>query len=117
MASQVDIRTIFDAVDEDYSGAIDTHELQKALGKGGFVLSLASTSQLIRLHDLNCDNKINFQEFCGLHQFLTEAQSAFILAAGSPTATQIGREQLRGALAELGKTMSSLHSRLRNVWF
>jgi hypothetical protein len=102
-ASLEEIRVTFAAVDEDKSGAVDVNELQRALVKGGYTLSLASCAMLIRINDSNGDGKIDFQEFTGLHRFLFQLQAAFVQAAGgSPTATQINSAQLKSALDILG---------------
>ena len=100
--SQQEIQAIFSAVDVDQSGSVDAKELQAALQKGGFALSLASIAMLIRVHDPNGDGKMDLQEFARLHVFLTQAQHAFVTAAGSTQATQITLPQLRNALNTLG---------------
>jgi peflin len=102
-ASLEEIQRTFTAVDEDKSGSIDVNELQRALIKGGFSLSLASVAMLIRINDSNGDGKIDFQEFSGLHRFLFQIQAAFVQAAGgSPSVTQITSTQLKSALDILG---------------
>lgn len=101
-ASLEEIQTIFTAVDADKSGCIDVTELQQALIKGGYTLSLASVAMLIRINDSNGDGKIDFQEFTTLHRFLFQLQNAFVQAAGSPTVTQINSTQLKSALDILG---------------
>ena len=97
-----EVRTIFQAVDTDKSGVIDAIELQNALVKGGFQLSLTSAAVLIRLHDSDGDGKVNFNEFFGLHKFLAQVQQAYVNASGSPTATQIHSGQVKNALDALG---------------
>ncbi|KAG7672467.1 hypothetical protein Ndes2526B_g09012 [Nannochloris sp. 'desiccata'] len=101
-ASLKEIQATFAAVDEDKSGFIDVNELQRALVKGGYTLSLTSCALLIRINDNNGNGRIDFQEFAGLHRFLFQLQAAFAQAAGSPTATQINSTQLKSALDILG---------------
>ena len=99
-----EIQTIFTAVDLDGSGHIDATELQAALGKSGFVLSLTTIAQLIRLHDRHNDGRIDFQEFTALYNFLGEAQAVFHKAGGgSADVKKISSTQLKGALASLGR--------------
>lgn len=101
-ASFEEIQRTFTAVDEDKSGSINVNELQNALIKSGFNLSLTSVAMLIRINDSNGDGKIDIQEFTGLHRFLFQLQNAFVQAAGSPTVTQINSTQLKSALDILG---------------
>jgi Ca2+-binding EF-hand superfamily protein len=97
-----EIQVTFAAVDEDKTGFINVSELQQALAKGGYTLSLTSCAMLIKINDDNRDGRMNFQEFAGLHRFLSQLQAAFAQAAGSPTATQINATQLKSALDILG---------------
>jgi len=99
--SHQEVNAIFLAVDQDRSGAIDAAELQAALSKSGFVMSLAAVAQLIRIYDKNNDNRIDLQEFVGLHKFLSKAQAAFAAYAGSITG-QLSEDNLKAAIVELG---------------
>jgi hypothetical protein len=102
-ASLQEMQATFTAVDENKNNSIDVEELQRALVKGGYSLSLASCAMLIRINDSNGDGKIDFQEFSALHRFLFQLQAAFVQAAGgSPTVTQINSAQLKSALDILG---------------
>jgi len=98
-----ELQVIFAAVDEDKTGFINASELQRALAKGGYTLSLTSCAMLIKVNDTNRDGKIDLQEFAGLQRFLNQLQAAFVQAAGgSPQATQINSTQLKSALDVLG---------------
>lgn len=106
--SEQEVAAIFSAVDQDRSGAIDVEELQLALSKGGFVMSLTTVAQLIRLFDRNNDGKIDFSEFAGLHKFMGDAQTLFVAVAGSSTATQLTVDQLRRAVTQSGENLEPL---------
>mmetsp|Transcript_6637 Transcript_6637/g.24626 ORF Transcript_6637/g.24626 Transcript_6637/m.24626 type:complete len:154 (-) Transcript_6637:627-1088(-) len=71
------IREWFRSVDKDGTGQINCVELQAALAKGNLHFSLASVAHMIRMHDIDKSGRINYQEFCLLHQFLTQVQNTF----------------------------------------
>lgn len=100
--SLAELRQFFDAVDTDHSGAISVTELQDALGKSGFVFSLAQVNQFLKICGATGPNGLPFSDFEKLHTFLTTAQSNFQAAAnGAPS---INKQQLRQAIDKSGYT-------------
>ena len=99
-----ELKRIFTVVDLDKTGMVDAIELQNALCQGGYNISLQTVAMLIRLHaNTNNDARIDFNQFCGLHEFMRGCQDAFGTAAGSPTATSINITQCNQALTSLGE--------------
>ncbi|CAD7704398.1 unnamed protein product [Ostreobium quekettii] len=71
------LRNWFQAVDVDGNGQITAEELQAALKKGNLNFSLATVARMIRAFDKDSIGSIGFEEFEGLHLFLTQLQSSF----------------------------------------
>jgi peflin len=76
------LRDYFDAVDLDNSNSISSTELVQVLAKSGLNFSLATCSQMIRVHDTTNSNNISFEEFQGLHSFLMSVHDAFSSISG-----------------------------------
>jgi Ca2+-binding EF-hand superfamily protein len=71
------LRSWFDAVDQDRSGRVDGAELRAALSSGGLAFSAATAERMIRMYDRNSSGSIDFYEFQQLHQFIQQMQQGF----------------------------------------
>lgn len=77
-ATDVHIRSVFNAVDVDGSGGIELDELVEALTQpGARRFPIASARMLFRLHDTNGDGDIDFEEFRKLYSFVLLVQRTF----------------------------------------
>lgn len=55
----------FKMADKDSNGYVDRKELERIIQEvGGGKLTPAESRMVFALFDENCDNKINFEEFC-----------------------------------------------------
>ncbi|KAI8464585.1 MAG: EF-hand [Monoraphidium minutum] len=76
-ASVEQLQQWFLAIDKDKNGRLTAMELQSALQLGGLNFSLATVAHIIRIHDRSNTGAISFDEFCKLHEFLTNVQHSF----------------------------------------
>jgi Ca2+-binding EF-hand superfamily protein len=68
----------FNSSDKDKSGFIDADELQGCLSNGTWIPFLRETIVLlISLFDRTKRNKLNYEEFCRLWQYITQWQQVF----------------------------------------
>lgn len=100
-----ELRSWFQAVDQDGTGRIDANELQGALSNGGFVFNRATVERMIRLFNRDGSGKVDFVEFGSLHRFVKDMTNAFRLRDTSGDGTLDGRE-VRAALAASGYQLS-----------
>lgn len=89
----------FMAVDTDGNGRISAQELQTALALGGLHFSLKLVSSLVRMHDVNSSNTLDFQEFSAMQAYLTRLQHTFQRVCGH--SSQMSLQQVQQALAML----------------
>ena len=97
-AQQSALQQWFMAVDTDKSGRISTQELPKALMLGGLNFSLKLVSSLVRMHDINSSNSLDFNEFCAMQAYLTKLQSVYQQVCGGG---QMNFQQIQQALVLL----------------
>lgn len=91
----------FNTVDRDHSGRISCQELQRALQMGNLNFSLKLVSSLIRMHDANANNNLDFQEFCSMQAYLQSLQQTFITCDRSRTG-KLNLQEVQDALRRLG---------------
>jgi Ca2+-binding EF-hand superfamily protein len=72
------IRAWFDSVDRNRSGSISAMELAMA-NFGGRPLGFELSNKFIKVFDKDRSGTIEFNEYLGLHQFLTVMTNAFIM--------------------------------------
>lgn len=91
----------FQAVDRDHSGRISCQELQRALQMGNLNFSLKLVSSLIRMHDVNSSNTLDFTEFISVQQYLQSLQQTFVTCDRSRTG-KLNLQEVQDALRRLG---------------
>lgn len=72
------LRSLFNSVDKDGSGQLSERELSQALVNGDWSpFDPLTIKTMIRLFDTNNTRTINFEEFCGLWEFLGSWRTLF----------------------------------------
>lgn len=89
----------FNAVDLQRSGRISVPELQTALSKGGLNYSMRMVASLMRVHDGDGSQTLEFQEFCELHKDLQRMQQIF----SENDVAQTGKLALPQVITALGR--------------
>jgi len=95
------IRTVFEELDEDGSGALDRDEVRKAVTKLGKVLTSAQLDDAMYEMDVDCSGSVDFREFLAYVQSgAGELSGAINVAAGLRLEAQ-DRASSKAAAAEL----------------
>jgi len=98
--------SIFQRVDRDGSGSINSHELQAALSNGTFAPFNPETCRLmIGMFDRNNSGTIDFDEFGALWKYVTDWQACFRSFDRDNSGT-IDRNELNTALTSFGYRLS-----------
>jgi Ca2+-binding EF-hand superfamily protein len=100
-AQQTALQQWFESVDTDKSGRISPQELQRALALGGLNFSMKLASSLIRMHDVNGSNTLDFHEFVALHTYLQTLQQTFA-TCDRDRSGKLNLQQVQDALRRLG---------------
>uniref|UniRef100_A0A0D6R575 EF-hand domain-containing protein n=1 Tax=Araucaria cunninghamii TaxID=56994 RepID=A0A0D6R575_ARACU len=79
MASEESLRRWFESVDVHKTGNINAQDLQQALAAGNLQFSDSVVQQMIRMHDVDRNGIMSFEEFVVLNRFLSKVQNAYII--------------------------------------
>ncbi|XP_074646117.1 programmed cell death protein 6-like isoform X2 [Tubulanus polymorphus] len=97
---------IFQKVDKDRSGAINTTELQQALSNGTWTPFNPETVRLmIGMFDRDHSGTINFDEFMSLWKYITDWQNTF-RGYDRDNSGSIDKRELQAALTNFGYRLS-----------
>ena len=102
----VNTTQLFQAVDTDRSGNIDKGELQRALSQGHLEFQERTSALLIRMFDTNHTGHIDFTQFNGLWNYLTQWKANFD-GFDSDRSGTIDHGELTRALQMSGYQLSS----------
>ncbi|KAK7069560.1 Programmed cell death protein 6 [Halocaridina rubra] len=106
MPDSVYLQTIFNQVDKDRSGAIDSRELQAALSNGNFTAFNPETIRLmIGMFDKKGTGTITFDEFGSLWKYVTDWQRCF-RDFDRDNSGSISKQELQTALTTFGYRFS-----------
>jgi len=76
-AQQSQLSQWFNAVDRDHSGHITAYELRNALSQGGMPFDEDVSRKMVKMFDRDGNGQIDFNEFCNLHNYLSQMKAAF----------------------------------------
>jgi hypothetical protein len=74
-STEAEINAIFDRLDRDHNGEIDSEELRDALDKAGMDISLFEVELMMRTADENSDGRISKSEWIKICQKLSNNKS------------------------------------------
>ncbi|OMH81551.1 Sorcin [Zancudomyces culisetae] len=105
-ANDQELYSWFRAVDTDQSGAIDAHELQRALINGDWSpFSMETVRLMVGMFDRDMSGTIDFNEFKGLWKYIEEWKKCF-RAFDRDNSGTIDKGELDNALRQFGIPVS-----------